>query len=175
MKFVETPLAGAYIVEIEPRGDERGFFARTYCAKEFAEHGLSTQIAQANMAVSATAGTLRGMHFQMAPNAEIKLIRCTRGSLFDVIVDLRPGSATYRQWFGIELAAGGHQMVYVPEQFAHGYLTLEDSTEITYQVSEFYAPGAEQGIAWDDPAVEIEWPLQPKVISDKDQAWPALT
>lgn len=172
MIFQETELPGAYLIEPEKRGDERGFFARAWCAREMAEHGLAAELAQANLSRSAQAGTLRGMHFQRAPHAETKLVRCTRGSLYDVIVDLRPGSPTYRRWFGAELSADNGRMLYVPEGFAHGFQTLEDDTEAYYLVSEFYTPGAEGGVRYDDPAFAIRWPRPVTVISPKDESWP---
>lgn len=172
MIFSETKLSGAYIIEMEKRGDTRGFFARAYCQHEFADLGLMTTIVQTNVSFSQTKGTLRGMHYQAAPYAEAKLIRCTQGSIFDVIVDLRPASPTYKTWIGVELSAANHRMLYVPEGFAHGFLTLEDEVEVTYQVSQFYTPEAERGARWDDPAFGIEWPLPVSVISDKDCGWP---
>jgi dTDP-4-dehydrorhamnose 3,5-epimerase len=170
--FTETKLPGAYVIELEKRGDARGFFARAFCQHEFAANGLMTVVAQTNLSFSQSAGTLRGMHYQSAPYAEAKLVRCTRGSLYDVIIDLRPASATYRSWLGVELNTDNRRMLYVPEGFAHGFITLEDAVEVTYQVSQFYTPEAERGVRWDDPAFGIEWPLTPKVISDKDKRWP---
>ena len=171
MKFTETELKGAYIIDIEPFVDERGFFARAWCQNEFEEHGLTTRIAQANISFNHKKGTLRGMHYQVPPYGEVKIIRCTRGALYDVIIDLRPDSETYRQWIGVELSAENHRILYVPEQFGHGFQTLQDNTEATYQVSEFYAPGAERGLRWNDPAFGIAWPLEVTVISEKDQTW----
>ncbi len=173
MIFGETQLAGAYVVDLEPREDERGFFARAWCAEEFAERGLSTEIAQCNVSFNHHKGTLRGMHYQVAPHEEVKLIRCTRGSIYDVIVDLRPHSPTYLDWIGVELSADNRRWLYVPNGFAHGYQTLEDSTETYYQVSASYAPGAERGLRWDDPAIGIEWPeAGERIISAKDRSWP---
>jgi dTDP-4-dehydrorhamnose 3,5-epimerase len=172
MIFTETKLRGAFVVEVKKLADERGFFGRSYCANEFGEHGLSQNMVQANVSYNIRAGTLRGMHYQVAPHQEAKLIRCTRGALYDVIVDLRPNSPTYKQWFGIELSADGYSMLYVPEDFAHGFVTLVDNTEATYQVSQFYTPGAERGLRWNDPAIGIEWPVTPAVISAKDANWP---
>jgi len=173
MIFHETQLAGAYIIEIEKHSDSRGFFARSFCRKEFERHGLNPNVRQANISYSKSRGTLRGLHYQVQPQAEAKLVRCTAGSIFDVIVDIRPESPSYNQWLGTELKAKDHTMIYVPEGFAHGYLTLMDHTEIMYQVSEFYAPGAEQGIRWDDPYFAIEWPeVETLVVSKKDQEWP---
>lgn len=172
MIFTETKLPGAYIIEMEKRSDARGFFARAYCQREFAEHGLIMTIVQTNVSFSQTKGTLRGMHYQTAPYAEAKLIRCTQGSIFDVIVDLRPASPAYTAWIGVELSAANQRLLYVPEGFAHGFLTLEEAVEVTYQVSQFYTPEAERGARWNDPAFGIEWPLPVSVISDKDNHWP---
>jgi dTDP-4-dehydrorhamnose 3,5-epimerase len=172
MLFLETKLKDAYIVDVEPRGDDRGFFARAWCAKEFEAHGLATSFVQCNLAFNEQRGTLRGMHFQRAPHAEVKLIRCVRGALLDVLIDLRPDSPTYMDWVGVELTEDNRRMLYAPEGTAHGYLTLADQTEAFYQVSAFYAPEAEGGVRWDDPAFAIEWPEPPRVLSDKDRAWP---
>ena len=172
MIFKETQLKGAFIVEIEKREDVRGFFARVWCEKEFEARGLSFQPVQANIAFNVKKGTLRGMHYQVAPYEEAKLIRCIRGALYDVIVDLRPESSTYKQWIGVELTAKSHTMLYVPEGFAHGYQTLEDNTEGFYQVSQFYHPEAERGLRYDDPSFGIKWPMYVQVISDKDKRWP---
>lgn len=172
MIFKETALKGAYLIELEKIRDERGFFARAWCQREFAAAGLTARIAQTNVSYSAKRGTLRGMHYQVQPHAEAKLIRCTRGAIYDVIVDLRVDSPTYRQWIGVELTADDHRMLFVPENFAHGFLTLSDGVEVTYQVSEFYTPGAERGIRWNDPAIGIKWPMEPTVVSRKDMSWP---
>ncbi len=172
MQFHTTKLKGACIIELDELRDERGFFARAWCSKEFEAQGLNPRIVQANLSFNEKKGTLRGMHYQVAPFAESKLIRCTRGALYDVIVDLRPGSETYRDWIGVELSAANHRLLYVPEGFAHGFQTLEDGTEAFYQVSEFYTPGAEQGLRYDDPAFGIEWPYPVSVISEKDASWP---
>lgn len=172
VRFVETPLAGALVIEPELLEDDRGGFARTFCAREFAEHGLSDVVAQANLSFNHREGTLRGMHYQLAPAAEAKLVRCTRGAIHDVIVDMRPDSPTYLDHFGIELSERNRTALYVPEIFAHGYQALSDGAEVVYQVSEFYTPGQERGLAHDDPALGIEWPLPVSVISDKDRAWP---
>jgi dTDP-4-dehydrorhamnose 3,5-epimerase len=174
MVFEETRLRGAYVLELKRLEDERGFFARSWCRRELEEHGLAGCIAQANVSFSRSKGTLRGLHYQVEPFAETKLIRCTRGALYDVIVDLRPESPTYKQWFGIELTADNHKMIYVPESFAHGMITLTDDTEATYNVSEFYTPNAERGYRYDDPAFGIEWPIEVRVISAKDQSWSAF-
>ncbi len=172
MRFHATPLTGAYLVEIEKIGDERGFFGRSWCQREMAEHGLDSEIAQINTSLSRQRGTLRGLHFQVAPYQESKLIRCTRGAIFDVIVDLRPHSPTYGQWYGAELTADNHLALYSPKGFAQGFITLQDDSEITYIASEPYAPGKDRGVRWDDPAFGIRWPMQPVVMSDKDRQWP---
>lgn len=173
MNFKKTPITGAYVVDIEPKGDERGFFARGFCQQEFEALGLNSKIVQANIGVSRQRGTLRGLHYQAAPYAETKLIRCTAGAVFDVIVDLRPASSSYRKWLGVELAADTRRMLYVPEGCAHGYLTLVDNTEIFYLVSQFYSAESERGLRWNDPAFGIEWPItQDLVISEKDRRWP---
>jgi dTDP-4-dehydrorhamnose 3,5-epimerase len=174
MIFDETPLKGAYVIELERLEDERGFFARTFCANEFADHGLEPVVAQANLSFNPRAGTLRGMHYQVAPSEEVKLVRCTGGAIVDVIVDLRPESPTYLGHFGLELSADNRKALYVPKSFAHGYQTLVDDSEVVYQVSEFYAPGREQGLRHDDPALGIEWPVPVSVISEKDRGWPLL-
>ena len=173
MIFTETKLPGAYIIDIEPREDERGFFSRVWCVDEFAEHNLSTNMLQCNVAYNHKRGILRGMHFQRQPYAEVKLVRCTKGAVFDAIIDLRQDSPTYKQWIGVELTEENHRMLYVPEGFAHGYLTLLDKSELFYQVSQVYTPGAEGGVRWDDPAFGIQWPTTANLlISDKDQSWP---
>lgn len=172
MKFIETELPGAYILELEKRGDERGFFARTWCQHEFEEHGLVADVVQQNTSVSKYKGTLRGMHYQVAPHRETKLVRCTKGSLFDVIIDLRPDSSTYKQWLSVELTEDNYKMLYVPRDFAHGFITLSDDTEATYLVSAFYAPDAERGIRYNDPQFGIQWPGTVHTISDKDASWP---
>ena len=172
MIFNETPLAGAYTIDLELLSDERGFFARSWCQDEFAAHGLQTRIVQCNTSFNHRSGTIRGLHYQRPPHAEVKVIRCTRGAIWDVIVDLRPGSPNYLRWFGAELTASNRRMMYVPEEFAHGYITLEPETETFYQVSEFYTPGAEGGIRWNDPAIGIDWPIEPVVVSDKDAGHP---
>ena len=174
MRFTPAPLDGAWIIDLERREDPRGWFARTFCRREFEAHGLEPVIAQANISWNARKGTLRGMHYQVPPAAETKLVRCTRGALWDVIVDLRPDSPTFLRHFGVELTAENGRQLYVPELFAHGYLTLADDTEVAYQVGEFYTPGAERGIRHDDPALGIEWPAPVEVMSAKDAAWPAF-
>lgn len=172
MIFNETPLAGAYLVDLEKRGDDRGFFARAFCQREFAELGLPTEIVQANNSLSADKGTLRGMHYQLAPHAETKMVRCVRGALWDCILDLRPESATFGQWFGAELSAENRRMMIVPKGFAHGFITLTDDVEAFYFVDEYYAPEHERGVRWNDPKFNIEWPLEPVVLSPKDEAHP---
>jgi dTDP-4-dehydrorhamnose 3,5-epimerase len=174
MIFTKTPLAGAYLIDLEPRGDARGFFARTFCAREFADHGLITEFVQANFSVAAQKGTIRGLHYQVAPAPEAKLMRCTKGAIFDVIVDMRAGSETRGQWFGAELTPENRTAMYVPENFAHGFLTLEPDSEVHYMVSGFYTPETERGVRFDDPAVGIQWPIAPQVVSDKDRAWPSI-
>ena len=172
MIFTETKLPGAFIIELEPIEDSRGFFARSWSADEFAAHGLVTQILQANISFNKLKGTLRGMHRQAQPFSEVKIVRCTRGAIYDVAIDLRPDSPTYRQWAAVELTADNHRMFYIPEDFAHGFQTLEDDTEVTYHVSQVYTPAAERGARFDDPAFQINWPLPVSVISDKDRHWP---
>jgi dTDP-4-dehydrorhamnose 3,5-epimerase len=173
--FTETRLGGAFVIDIEPHRDDRGYFARVWCAREFEEHGLDTRMAQCNVAHNTRKGILRGMHYQQPPYSEVKLVRCTRGAVYDVIVDMREDSATRLQWFGVELSGDNHRMLYVPEGFAHGYVTLRDDSELFYQVSQFYTPRAEGGVRWNDPLVGIEWPdVGPLLISEKDSAWPLL-
>ena len=174
MRFTETKLQGAYIVELERREDSRGFFARAFCQKEFAALGLKPLIAQANVAYNFKKGTLRGMHFQFPPAAETKLVRCTRGAILDIIVDLRPESPTYLQHIAVELDEENSRALYVPERFAHGYQTLRDNTETSYQVGEFYAPTAEGGLRHDDPQLGLQWPLPVSAISPKDLAFRPL-
>ncbi|UBV44330.1 dTDP-4-dehydrorhamnose 3,5-epimerase (plasmid) [Deinococcus taeanensis] len=175
MIFTETRLRGAFTVDVQAREDHRGLFARTFCQREFAEHGLKVDVAQCNLSVNHVAGTLRGMHYQLAPAAETKLVRCTRGSILDVIVDLRPDSPTYLEHVAVELTEHNRRALYVPELFAHGYQALTDGAEVTYQVGEFYTPGYERGLRFDDPRLGITWPLPVTVISDKDAAWPLLS
>ena len=171
MIFTETPLKGAYLIDLERRGDDRGFFARAFCAREFAEHGLVDRFVQANNSLSARQGTLRGMHYQLAPRAETKMVRCIRGALYDVILDLRRDSPTFGQSFGAELSAENRRMMYVPRGFAHGFFTLTDDAEALYFVDEVYAPEYERGVRWDDPRFAIAWPGAPAVLSDKDRSW----
>jgi dTDP-4-dehydrorhamnose 3,5-epimerase len=172
--FTETELSGAFVIDLDRKEDDRGFFARAFCQHEFAEHGLKPFVAQANIAFNRRKGTLRGMHFQFPPAAETKLVRCTRGAILDIIVDLRPESPTYLEHVSVELSADNHRALYVPERFAHGYQVLEDVTETSYQVGEFYTPGAEGGLPYDDPRLGLSWPLPLTEISDKDRGWPAL-
>ncbi len=171
MIFTETKLKGAFILDLELRADDRGAFARTFCMKEFEQHGLKPSVAQCNLSYNYKAGTLRGMHYQLPPAAETKLVRCTKGAIYDVIIDMRPESPTYMQHIGVELSAENHRALYVPELFAHGYLALTDGAEVVYQVGEFYTPGYERGLRYDDPAFGIEWPMPITVISEKDAAW----
>jgi dTDP-4-dehydrorhamnose 3,5-epimerase len=174
MIFVKTELNGAYIIEIERREDDRGFFARAFCQKEFEAHGLKPIIAQTNIASNRKKGTLRGMHFQHPPAAETKLVRCTRGAILDIIVDLRPESPTYLRHIAVELSEDNQRALFVPERFAHGYQALRDNTDTSYQVGEFYTPGSESGLRHDDPRLGLIWPLPVTVISDKDRAWQFL-
>ena len=174
MIFIETELAGAFIVELVPHEDNRGFFARLFCQKEFAAHGLKPLVVQANIGANRARGTLRGMHFQFPPAAETKYVRCVRGAVLDVIVDLRPESPTYLRHVAVELSATNQRGVYVPERFAHGYQTLEDDTDTIYMVGEFYTPGVEGGLRHDDPALGLSWPLPVEVISEKDRSWKLL-
>jgi len=171
MIFTETKLQGAYIIDIEKREDERGFFARTWCADEFAQQGLDSTQAQCSVSFNIARGTLRGMHWQAEPYAEVKLVRCTAGAIYDVIVDLRPESVTYCQWVSVELTALNQCMLYIPKRFAHGFITLVDRSEVFYQISTAYNAGAGRGARFDDPAFKIEWPLPPAVISEKDRHW----
>jgi len=175
MRFTETPLPGAWVVALEPIADERGHFARTFDAQEFAARGLESTVAQANTSYNHRAGTLRGMHLQAEPHGEPKLVRCTRGAVFDVIVDLRPAQATHRRWFGIELSAENSLMLFVPVGMAHGFQTLVDVSEVQYQMGARYVPEAAGGVRWDDPAFAIEWPDPPpggRVISERDRSYP---
>ena len=165
-------LAGAYVVDHERKSDFRGFFARTFCTREFEAHGLRPTVAQCNVAFNHYRGTIRGMHYQVGPSRETKLVRCTRGAILDVIIDMRPGSPTYLRHVAVELTAENHRALYVPGMFAHGYQALTDGAEVTYQVGEFYTPGYERGLRHDDPAFGIEWPLPVSVISEKDAGWP---
>jgi len=173
MKFIETKLKGAYIIEPERLEDERGFFARTFCQKEFEAHGRNSRLVQCNISYNKHKGTVRGMHYQVAPRAEIKLVRCTKGAIYDVIIDLRSDSITFCQWIAVELNVKNHRMLYIPEGFAHGFQTLEDDTEVFYQMSEFYSSKYARGVRWNDPAFGIEWPENTKIIiSGKDSNYP---
>lgn len=172
MNIGETPVVGAYLIELERLEDERGFFARTWCRREFEEAGLNTELAQCSLSFSLRRGTLRGLHYQAAPHEEVKNVRCTMGSIYDVVVDLRPRSPTYLQHFGTTLSAENRRTLYVPEGCAHGFLTLEDSTEVFYQISEFHVPEAARGVRWDDPAFGIQWPMEVQVISERDRTYP---
>jgi dTDP-4-dehydrorhamnose 3,5-epimerase len=176
VKFIELEITGAYLIEIEPHTDERGFFARTFCAREFGERGMISTVAQCSTSFNARRGTLRGLHFQAAPHEEAKVVRCTSGSIFDVLVDLRAGSPTRGAWTGVELTAANRRMVYVPPGIAHGFQTLEDETEVFYQISTEYEPSASHGVRWDDPRLAIAWPLREKrIISARDASFPFTT
>jgi len=172
MKFIETRLKGAFIVEPERLGDERGFFARTWCQREFESHGLNPNMVQCNISYNKKKGTLRGMHHQVAPHKEAKMVRCTAGAIYDVIVDIRPDSSSYQSWIAVELSAENRKMLYIPEGFSHGFLTLQDDTEVFYQMSAFYAPECARGIRWDDSAFGIRWPAEIAVMSEKDRNYP---
>ncbi len=169
MIFTESPLHGVFLIDLEKRGDERGFFARAFCEREFAAHGLATRFVQMNNSLTGPKGTLRGMHYQLAPKAETKLVRCVRGALYDVVLDLRSGSTTFGRSFGAELTAENRRMMYVPKGLAHGFVTLTEDVEALYLVDEFYSPEHERGVRWDDPRFGIEWPVRPVVVSDKDR------
>jgi dTDP-4-dehydrorhamnose 3,5-epimerase len=172
MKIYETPLEGAYTLELEKHGDERGFFARFFCEKEFLSAGLEVNFPQINNSMSARKGAIRGLHYQLTPNAEVKVMRCVRGAMYDVIVDMRLGSRTYLQWFAAELTAENRTMMYVPRGFAHAFLSLTDNVEVIYMASAAYAPASERGLRWNDPVINIKWPIQPVEVSDKDRSWP---
>jgi dTDP-4-dehydrorhamnose 3,5-epimerase len=174
MIFQETRLSGAYVILPEKRSDDRGFFARTWCTAEFGARGLTDRFVQSSISFSPVRGTLRGLHFQRPPHAETKLIRCTRGAIYDVIVDLRPESRTYGQWLGLEMRAGAGEMLYVPERFAHGFQTLQPDTEVDYMMSAAHAPDAATGLRHDDPLLDISWPLAVTRISERDRSWPLL-
>ena len=175
MIFTETRLPGAFTIDVEPREDERGFFARVWDPDELAAHGLDARVAQSSIAYNHVAGTLRGLHFQVPPHAETKLVRCTRGAIWDVIVDLRRDSPTYLEWVAVELTQENRRTLYVPEEFAHGYQTLEDASEVWYQMSAPYAPDAARGLRFDAPRLEIDWPAaERRVVSERDLAWPGL-
>lgn len=172
MKFTELTLPGVYLIQTQPIEDKRGYFVRLWCSNEFGALGLSDKFVQTNLSFNRHRGTLRGMHYQDAPYAEAKLVQCIRGSLFDVIIDLRPKSPTFKQWISIELSADCQSLLYIPEGFAHGFQTLQDNTEVLYQMSEFYKPESSRGIGWNDPSFNIKWPIQSPIISDKDSNYP---
>jgi dTDP-4-dehydrorhamnose 3,5-epimerase len=172
MLFADAGLPGAYVIEIEPVVDERGFFARTFCQKELATAGLETKMVQSSLSYNKQKGTLRGMHYQAEPNAEVKIVRCIRGMVFDVIVDLRPTSPSYCRWTGVELSAENHRALYIPKGFAHGFLTLSDDTELEYHISTSYIADSARGVRWNDPAFGIKWPDAPRVMSSRDQDFP---
>lgn len=174
MKFIETKLRGAFVIEVERIEDERGFFARSFARDLFERRGLRVDFVQSSISYNARSGTLRGMHYQAAPHEETKLVRCTRGAIYDVIVDLRSGSPTERQWVGAELRAENHRMLYVPEEFAHGFVTLEDQSEVFYEITQYYNAESARGVRWDDPALGIEWPRTPTVLSARDRSLPLL-
>lgn len=175
MKFTELKLSGAYLIEPERREDERGWFARTFSQDEFQAYGLNPLIVQTSVSFNHRAGTLRGMHYQADPHAEAKVVRCTAGAIYDVILDLRPFSPTFKQWLAVELTADNHRMLYIPEGLAHGFQTLVDHSEVLYQMSEFYHPESARGVRWNDPAFGIEWPAAERIISERDQAFPDFT
>jgi dTDP-4-dehydrorhamnose 3,5-epimerase len=175
MNFRQTALSGVFLIDPEPKEDQRGFFARTVCAHEFAVHGLTAHFVQASISFNRWRHTLRGLHFQRAPHEEDKLVRCTSGALYDVVVDLRPQSSTYLNWFGVELTAANRRALYVPKGLAHGFVTLADRTELLYQMSAFYAPGFADGIRWNDPRIGIAWPVPEPIISDRDANYPDVT
>lgn len=172
MTFTETAINGAFIIEVHQIKDDRGFFGRSFCQKEFERFGLNGNMVQTNVSSNPKSGTLRGLHMQVSPFSEAKLVRCTKGSVFDVMVDMRVDSPTFKKWFGIELTEENFRMLYIPEGCAHGYLTLQDKSDVTYQVSQYYTPAAERGFLWNDPAFEIAWPIAPELISVKDQSHP---
>lgn len=172
MRFVETPLRGAYILEPEKVRDERGFFARMWCTEELAAHGLRSMWVQSSVSFNEKAGTLRGMHYQVAPHEEAKLVTCSAGAVFDVIIDMRADSSTFREWFAAELTACNNNTLYVPEGFAHGFVTLEDKSMVEYHMTAGYHPGSACGVRWDDPAFAIRWPSEPHVISQRDREYP---
>ena len=174
LRFTPAPVVGAVLIDSILREDDRGHFARSWCIREFAEQGIDFVPVQANTGFSVRRGTLRGLHFQVKPGLEAKLVRCTRGALFDVVLDLRPQSPSYLKWYGVELRADNYQMLYLPEGCAHGYQTLEDHTDLYYMASQYFIPSAARGVRFDDPAFGIEWPLAPTTISEQDRSWPAM-
>jgi dTDP-4-dehydrorhamnose 3,5-epimerase len=169
--FTETKLPGAFVIELEKHADQRGFFARTFCQEEFKARGLNPEVLQCNVSFNKRKGTLRGMHFQTAPFAEAKLVRCTAGSIYDVIIDLRPSSPAFKQYFAVELSAENHKMLYIPEEFAHGFQTLEDDTEVFYQMSQNFSAEHGRGVRWDDPAFGIKWPEDERIIVERDRKY----
>lgn len=171
MIFTETRLKGAYLIDIDRHEDERGFFARTWCMDEFKQQGLCSRLVQCNVSFNKKRGTLRGMHYQVEPFAEAKLVRCTRGAIYDVIIDLRSDSETFKEWFAVEINAENRRALYIPEGFAHGFQTLEDDSEVFYQMSEFYHPECARGVRWDDPAFEVVWPIDEQIIREKDRSY----
>lgn len=175
MTFQETKLRGVFYIQVERKPDDRGFFARAWCHKEFQEQGLNANLVQCSLSFNARQGTLRGMHYQAEPYPETKLVRCTMGAIYDVVVDLRPGSPTYKQWIGAALTAANRDMLYIPAGCGHGFLTLEDESEVFYQMSEFYHPDLSCGVRWNDPAFQIAWPGEVKVISERDRTYPDIT
>jgi dTDP-4-dehydrorhamnose 3,5-epimerase len=172
MRFHETKLPGVFEIDLDPIHDERGFFSRSWCRREFEENGLNPVVQQCNVSFNEKKGTLRGIHYQAEPHPEAKLVRCTQGAIYDVVVDLRPGSPTFKKWIGVFLSSENRRMAYVPEGCGHGLLTLEDRTEVSYQMSEFYYPELSRGVRWNDPAFQIEWPAIPSIISDRDKLIP---
>lgn len=174
MKFTQGELDGVWIIELEKHSDERGYFARTWCVEEFERNGLNPRLVQCNTSFSQKAGTLRGMHYQVPPHAEAKLIRCTRGAIYDVALDLRGDSPTFKRWMAVELRAEGNRMLYIPEGFAHGFQTLEDETEVFYQMSEFFHPESARGVRWDDPELAVKWPLNNVTMSERDRHLPRV-
>jgi dTDP-4-dehydrorhamnose 3,5-epimerase len=174
MRFTPTPIPGAYVIELEPIEDERGFFARAFCQAEFAAHGLEAAVAQCNVSYNRTKGTLRGLHYQAPPHEEAKLIRCTAGAVFDVIVDLRRDSPARGRWYGLELSAGNRRLMFAPRGVAHGFQTLEDNSEVHYQMSAAFNVQAQRGVRWDDPGLAIGWPVHPPIISTRDRELPLL-
>jgi dTDP-4-dehydrorhamnose 3,5-epimerase len=173
VRFAETPLAGAFVIDLEPSADERGFFARAWCEREFASHGLVTRLVQSSISYNASAGTLRGMHYQVEPYPEVKIVRCTSGAIFDVIIDLRPDSPTFAQHFATVLSAANRKQLYIPTYFAHGFQTLENGTEVVYQMSEFYYPECARGVRWNDPAFGISWPAaEVRIMTERDATYP---
>lgn len=172
MNFCKTKLPGVLELHLQPKNDERGFFARSWCQKEFEDHGLNAKLVQCNVSFNNRKGTLRGMHYQADPYAETKIVRCTHGAIYDVVVDLRPQSPTFKDWIGVTLTAANRYMLYIPEGCAHGFLTLDDNTEVFYQMSEFHNPDSARGVRWNDPAFQVIWPGTVEVISERDRAYP---